>query len=523
MKLTNRSAIARTFTKPSNMPTFLLAALLTVAMLHTLSAVSFPQAEFLLATLKVVIFGTLTLSKASSALSPKETGVLQEVPLDMRTVFTKLQLEPGIVEYAVCRDCFAIYPPDPKSPDDPYPCFCTYSETDKASCGKALVQEKCLAPSKKGGGTRIVFEPFRSYPFRSMKTWLAELFMRQEIEQSLEKSWETSASGTHTCADVMDASCIRQFIGPDGQTLFSVQEHGAVHLVFSLFVDWFNPHGNKKAGKSHSIGAVYMACLNLPPHLRFRPENIYLAGLIPGPKEPQVHEINHLLRPLVDELFQLWHRGIHLSRTVRRETGRLVRAAVIPLVCDLPALRKTAGFAHYASSNFCSFCRLQRQDMSNAERESWPPSRSKEEHITIAHQWKEAKTESSRRKIFDEHGVRWSELLRLEYWDPTRFALVDTMHNLFLGELKHHCMQVFGLDTVGEKRPRVLTSHTPEEQKSYLEGIRSALCHPNPSVTTLCKARREYLLAVAQVNGITVGKESTKRQIAEVLLKWVRL
>ena len=152
MKLTNRSAIARTFTKPSNMPTFLLAALLTVAMLHTLSAVSFPQAEFLLATLKVVIFGTLTLSKASSALSPKETGVLQEVPLDMRTVFTKLQLEPGIVEYAVCRDCFAIYPPDPKSPDDPYPCFCTYSETDKASCGKALVQEKCLAPSKKGGG-----------------------------------------------------------------------------------------------------------------------------------------------------------------------------------------------------------------------------------------------------------------------------------------------------------------------------------------------------------------------------------
>ena len=161
--------------------------------------------------------------------------------------------------------------------------------------------------------------------------------------------------------------------------------------------------------------------------------------------------------------------------------------------------------------------------MSNAERGSWPPGRSKAEHVAIAREWKEAKTESSRRRIFDEHGIRWSELLRLEYWDPTRFALVDTMHNLFLGELKHHCMQVFGMDAVGEKRPRVLASHTPDEQKSFLENIRSALCHAKPSITTLCKVRREYLLAVAQVNGIAVGIEPTKRQIIDALLEWVSL
>ncbi|TDL13162.1 hypothetical protein BD410DRAFT_735657, partial [Rickenella mellea] len=44
------------------------------------------------------------------------------------------------------------------------------------------------------------------------------------------------------------------------------------------------------------------------------------------------------------------------------------------------------------------------------------------------------------------HGLRWSELLRLPYWDPIKFTVVDTMHALFLGNLKRHCRQIFGMD-----------------------------------------------------------------------------
>ena len=35
------------------------------------------------------------------------------------------------------------------------------------------------------------------------------------------------------------------------------------------------------------------------------------------------------------------------------------------------------------------------------------------------------------------YGARYSELLRLPYFDCVRFTIVDPMHNLFLGTAKH--------------------------------------------------------------------------------------
>ncbi|KAL7279763.1 hypothetical protein ACG7TL_006170 [Trametes sanguinea] len=521
---------AKLHARRRSMPPFLLAALLMVAILHTLSAVAFPAAQYLLATLKVVIFGAFTMSNAArsrsssaeAGLTPEQQSILQSMPLDLRTVLEGLEAIPDIVSYACCPKCFAIYLPDPSNPDDPVPRKCTRIKAGGTrQCRKRLVQSEDLKPKKKGDPVRTVYRPNKTYVFRKFRSWLAELLGRIGMETAVLKSWERVLDAS-VCSDIMDSPLIRDFVGPDGCTPFSVQTDGAVHLVFSLFVDWFNPYGNKKAGKSHSIGAIYLACLNLPPELRYRPENIYLAGIIPGPKEPNVEQLNSLLQPLVDELLTLWNPGIYLMKTALKPAGRLVRAALIPLVCDLPALRKTAGFGSYSSKHFCSFCPLTDDEKNNVERSTWPPPRSWQEHLDIAHQWKDASSSAARKEIFDEHGIRWSELLRLPYWDPTRYAVLDVMHNLFLGEIMHHCRKVWNVDVAEDKQPTAIKTqvHTPEEQQSHLDKIRKAVCEG--AEKRLSKFRRDYLSAVARFNNI-VGEAAsalTRQELATAISTW---
>lgn len=40
-------------------------------------------------------------------------------------------------------------------------------------------------------------------------------------------------------------------------------------------------------------------------------------------------------------------------------------------------------------------------------------------------------------EIESREGYRYTELLRLPYFDPSRMFVVDPMHNLFLGSCKH--------------------------------------------------------------------------------------
>ena len=488
--------------------------------LHALAGTARERVQYVLATIEVLLYGSFAFSRSSGDTSLQTDAdhalVLKHIPRDIRSAISTLGLEPDVVVYACCPKCFATYPPDKSRPEDPYPHVCTFRETDKPICGTPLIEKKSAALT----APRNHFHPLRSYPYRPLSSWIANLFRREGMVDLTKNAWNTSGEPPRVWRDVWDAPTLRSFLGPDSETLFSSQPGGCVHLVFSLFVDWFNPFGNKKAGKSHSIGAVYMACLNLPPHLRYRPENIYLAGIIPGPKEPELHQLNHLLRPLVDELVIMWHRGLYLSHVPDENGPLLVRAAMVPLVCDLPALRKAGGFAGHSATKFCSFCQLPKQRMDDLNRSQWGRY-TREDHLRVATEWLNAPSEAVRDDIFKKHGIRWSELLRLEYWDPTRFALVDAMHNLFLGELRHHCMEVWGLDVKGKSIDDPKTKpHTPEEQEKWLRYLVEAL--RSWSSNRLMKPRKGYLVALAELNGASPppGK-LTKADFAQSLLVWV--
>ena len=114
-----------------------------------------------------------------------------------------------------------------------------------------------------------------------------------------------------------------------------------------LNVDWFQPtkHG------SDTIGVIYMVVMNLPREERFKPENLIVVGIIPGPKEPK-HHINSFLQPLVDDLIDLWD-GVILDTNIYG-TQEMFRAALLALSSDIPATRKCGGFiGHTAKKGEC--------------------------------------------------------------------------------------------------------------------------------------------------------------------------
>ena len=62
-------------------------------------------------------------------------------------------------------------------------------------------------------------------------------------------------------------------------------------------VDWFEPFERSV----YSVGSIYLTVQNFPIDKRYKPENIILVGIIPGPSEPKL-SINSYLALLVIEL-----------------------------------------------------------------------------------------------------------------------------------------------------------------------------------------------------------------------------
>lgn len=97
----------------------------------------------------------------------------------------------------------------------------------------------------------------------------------------------------------------------------------------------------------------------------------------------------------------------------------------------------------HAASKGCSRCLKtfptrnfgQKTDYSGFDRSAWP-ERTVEDHRCTGMSWKHATTSTQRHGIEQKHGVRFTELLRLPYFNTIHFIIVDPMHNLFLGTAK---------------------------------------------------------------------------------------
>ncbi|KIK35812.1 hypothetical protein CY34DRAFT_95451, partial [Suillus luteus UH-Slu-Lm8-n1] len=197
-------------------------------------------------------------------------------------------------------------------------------------------------------------------------------------------------------------------------------------------------------GASKSSGIILMACLNPPLDIRYKPENMYLAGINPSPKQPSLEHLNHYIQPLINDMVDSWERSIKFSKTACFPTGQLTHSAIALAVCDLPATRHLASLAGTSSHFYCSTCNCYHKTMyGRVDFDSWKP-RDKDELRKFAEWWRDAVTTSEREKLFKSHGVRYSELWCLSYWDPSRQLVIDPMHCILEGLVQHHSRSLLG-------------------------------------------------------------------------------
>ena len=347
--------------------------------------------------------------------------------------------------------CQTTYPPkfQENSPIPIYPSKCRHRHEGKR-CNTPLLKSRVISSK---GGFATVYTPIKTFVYFSPVEWLGRLLSRPGLEAEMDHSWSDAQnfrkSSPGLMRDIFDGDLLRNFKGPDGKH-FSVGG-GEGRYAFSLSVDFFNPLENKQAGKKISVGIITAVCLNLPPHLQYRSENIFLVGVIPGPHEPPLTAINNFLRPVVNDFLTMWSPGVYYSQTDGHRNGRLVRCAIVCVVCDLPAARKTTGFVSFSHNHFCAVCEctLKENGYHDFNPESWT-RRTNKSCRHSAKLYRRAGVEH-RQKVADKTGVRWSELLRLPYFDPAQFVVVDPMHNLLLGLIHEHFTGVLGLSLPADK------------------------------------------------------------------------
>ncbi|KAF5343750.1 hypothetical protein D9758_015346 [Tetrapyrgos nigripes] len=401
---------------------FMLYGLLC-SVLHLIAHVSLDYMSFVL--------GCLRLTATLHGTDPVEID--SNLPRDMRTVVNRFNLVPQSTEFVCCPRCFKLYP------------LKTYPEFCDGARSAAPLGTKCQRRlrSKEPPLPRARKQPVRTFQYNDIRQWIASLYSRKDLAPHLGRRFDPTERKSIK-EDIWDADLLQDFKGPDGRLFFGPDVVNEDRLLFSLNFDSFNPYGNRQAGKKASTGGIYLICLNLPPSIRFKTENIFLAGIVPGPKEPSYHEINYFLKPLVDDLVLLWRTGIYINKTSQHRWGRSVKGALGPLVCDLPAARLVSGFApHNADDFMCSICT--NKSRNNLNTSSWV-ARDIEHHREVAAQWLECQTSEERDTIFLQNGIRWSELLNLPYWDPIRFTVIDSMHCFYLRILQRHCRELWGMD-----------------------------------------------------------------------------
>lgn len=332
----------------------------------------------------------------------------------------------GIKTYASCTRCHAIHPYNT-------PMEKARLQTTKTCKSKPPFPNSLHCNAPLFDDRQIL--PRRTYYYNSLVNTLRTFFKRQGFFENI-TAWKNRRTHTPTglMTDIYDGNVWNTFKVDSSPSTQVFTQESDFNLMLALNIDWFQLY----EGSQHSSGAIYLTIQNLPREVRNLKTNVILVGVIPGPSEPRTFELNHLIKPLVDELLQLMY-GVEIQTSLGL---RLVKACLTLVVSDLLACQKLCGFTSHSSRNACFKCKRHffsaASDSTGLDFTNFDISslRTNQEHRENAEKWCNARNATERKELEKENGTRWSELLRLPYFDAPRFCVFDLLHNSYLGTVK---------------------------------------------------------------------------------------
>lgn len=243
-------------------------------------------------------------------------------------------------KYVVCPECDSLYDfdnvvkRDRRNGNVSATCTTVHfphhpHKSKRKACGAALMKAAISIDGKK-----TLFFPKKVYCTSSIKENLQRLVSIPGFIELLKCS---SNDESEVMFDITDGNVWKTFRDVNNHPYFEAKRN----LAAMINVDWFNPYENTE----HSEGVIYLSILNIDRMHRNKWDYIMLLGVIPGPREPAL-TINTYLKPIVDELEDIWQNGILIN-----EGGFdfVWKVAVLCVSSDLPATRKCCGFMSYNS------------------------------------------------------------------------------------------------------------------------------------------------------------------------------
>jgi hypothetical protein len=158
----------------------------------------------------------------------------------------------------------------------------------------------------------------------------------------------------HQAHDAVDGVMMHPSDGEAWKLFNSVHPHFSAesrNVCLGLCIDGFNPFGSFAA--PYSCWPVILTVYNLPLGMCMRPEFMFLSTIIPGPSSPG-RNIDVCLRPLIDDLTQLWSSGA-LTYDISRKQNFLMRAALMWTINDFPAYGMLSGWSTHGKLA-CPYC-----------------------------------------------------------------------------------------------------------------------------------------------------------------------